>query len=115
MALLGFLAELNRQRAERGEQALRVGIGINTGSVVAGMVGSDIRLEYTVMGDAVNVARRLSDLNKEYPQYDVFFCASTYGVLEENLQRRSVHIGETTVKGRAAPVDVYALQHTSVP
>jgi class 3 adenylate cyclase len=115
VAILGFLAELNRQRAERGEQALRVGIGINTGSVVAGMVGSDVRLEYTVMGDAVNVARRLSDLNKEHPQYDVFFSASTYGDLEEDLQRRCVHIGETAVKGRAAPVDVYALQHARVP
>jgi class 3 adenylate cyclase len=114
VAILGFLAELNRQRAERGEQSLRVGIGINTGSVVAGMVGSDVRLEYTVMGDAVNVARRLSDLNKEHPQYDVFFSASTYADLEEDLQRRCVHIGETTVKGRSAPVDVYALQHARV-
>jgi class 3 adenylate cyclase len=67
------------------------------------------------LGDAVNVAQRLSDLNKEYPQYDVFFSTSTYGELEESLQRRSVHIGATTVKGRTAPVDVYALEHTRVP
>jgi class 3 adenylate cyclase len=114
-AILEFMAGLNRQRAERGEQALRVGIGIGTGSVVAGLVGSDTRQEYTVLGDAVKIARRLSDLNKEHPQYDAFFCASTYQELEESLQRRSVHIGEIVVKGRAAPVDAYALQHTPGP
>jgi class 3 adenylate cyclase len=114
LGILNFVAELNRQRAERGEQALRVGIGIDTGSVVAGVVGSEARREYTVLGDAVDVARQLSDLNKEYQQHDVFFHASTYRELDESLQHGSVHIGQVAVKGRTVPVDVYALEHTRV-
>jgi class 3 adenylate cyclase len=109
LAILDYLEELNRQRRERNEEPLRVGIGVNTGPVVAGMLGSEMRLEYTVLGDAVNVAQRLSDLNKEFPQHDVFFSADTYGRLGEDLRSRATHVGETRVKGRVAPVDVYAL------
>ena len=68
-----------------------------------------MRLEYTILGDAVNVAQRLSDMNKEYPQYDVFFSAETYEGLVEDVRSRAIHIGETRVKGRVTPVDIYAL------
>jgi class 3 adenylate cyclase len=109
LAMLDYLDEFNRQRSERGEDPLRIGVGVNTGPVVAGTMGSDERLEYTVLGDTVNVSQRLSDLNKEYPEYDVFFGASTYHGLDGELRERTVHIGETRVKGRVAPVDVYGL------
>jgi adenylate cyclase len=56
---LGALEKLNQRWKEQGRQELRVGIGINFGEVFAGNIGSDRRLEYTVIGDAVNTASRL--------------------------------------------------------
>ena len=53
------LEEFNRLRAERGQEPIRIGIGVNTGPVIAGAIGSSQTLQYTVIGDAVNVAARL--------------------------------------------------------
>jgi len=109
LAMLDYLAEFNRQRREQNEKPLRIGIGVNTGPVVAGTVGSEERLEYTILGDTVNVAQRLSDLNKEYPNYNVFISAETFHRLGKDLRDSAMHLGEISVKGRAASVDVYAL------
>lgn len=107
--MLDYLEEFNRQRSEQNEEPLRIGIGVNTGPVVAGTVGSEERLEYTILGDTVNVAQRLSDLNKEYPNYNVFISAETFHRLGKDLRDSAMHLGEISVKGRAASVDVYAL------
>lgn len=108
--ILDYLDEFNSKRAEQGEPPLRIGIGINTGLVVAGALGSQERFEYTVLGDTVNVAQRLSDLNKEYQEYDLFISAEACAGLDEQVKAQAVHIGPVRVKGRVAPVDVYALK-----
>jgi adenylate cyclase len=60
------LARLNELRISRGQGALKIGMGLNTGSVIAGNIGSDEKMEYTVIGDSVNLASRMESMTKEY-------------------------------------------------
>jgi adenylate cyclase len=101
------LAELNRDRVEKGLKPVAVGLGLHTGSVAAGMLGGAEQHEYTVIGDTVNVASRLESLTKALGT-DVLLSEDTVSCLGARFDCE--RLAEEHVKGRTAPVVVYGLR-----
>ncbi len=106
LAMVDALAPLNRAWAERGLPAIRVGVGLNTGVVSAGNMGSDLRFDYTVMGDAVNLGARLEPLTKEMG-VDILVGETTRAAAGDGFVFREVD--RVRVKGRGGTVRVYEL------
>ncbi len=109
--MLTGLHQLNRRRALRGGEAIKIGVGISTGNVVAGNIGSMKRMEYTVIGDRVNLAERLEGANKFYGT-SILMCDATYAAIRDHASAREIDL--IRVRGREMPVAIYeALGHHS--
>jgi adenylate cyclase len=101
------LKEFNRDQAAAEMPELRVGFGLATGELVAGNVGSNRKLEYTVIGDPVNLAARLQELTTSLGA-DILVNARTAELAGEAASLRS--FGEIDVRGRAERVEVFVVE-----
>lgn len=109
LAMQASLAQLRGQWAERGLPELEIGVGLNAGPMSVGNMGSEMRFDYTVMGDAVNLASRLEGLTKEYR------CAILCGPRVPELAGPEFvfrALDYVRVKGRGGVVEVYELLGT---
>ena len=109
--MVQVLGQLNRTWAAEGKPVLDIGIGINSGDMIAGNIGSSAVMSYTVIGDNVNLAARLESLNKDF---------ATRIIISDATRRRLVApyplrpLGDVVVKGKSTPVAIFEV-HTPSP
>ncbi len=106
IAMRDTLKEMNRKWLEVGRPPFYMRIGVNTGEMIVGNMGSSEKFAYTVIGDSVNLASRLEGANKEY-RSSIMVSGRTYDLVKEEISGRELDL--ITVKGRSEPVAVYEL------
>jgi len=102
--MIRSLNAFNTRRGQDGKEAISMGVGISTGEVIAGNIGSLKRMDYTVIGDSVNLAARLESANKQYGTQILLSEFTRAGVTDDQVLRE---IDLITVKGSHQPVSIY--------
>jgi adenylate cyclase len=98
------LPELNKKLAAKGWPELKIGVGVNTGTMTVGDMGSPVRQSYTVMGDAVNLGSRLEGITKQYG-VGIIVGEVTRELLKKTFVFRE--LDRVRVKGKSEPVGIY--------
>lgn len=100
------LVAFNQERLAKGQPELRIGIGLSSGEVVSGNIGSQRKMEYTVIGDGVNLSARLESITKQYG-CDIVLSEHTYELCKDMIRVRELDL--IRVKGKLEPVKIYEL------
>lgn len=98
------LKEFNKKRVKKGQNEIRIGVAVHTGNLVAGNIGSEVRMEYTVIGDTVNLTSRLEPLNKQFGT-QILISESTYSEVKDDIEVREIPAVE--LRGKEEKVKVY--------
>lgn len=106
LEMIQLIEQFNQERAAMGKGALRIGIGIATGDVIAGYTGTQQRATYTCIGDTVNLAARLEQHTKEAGRA-ILIDAATQEALGDSVPVES--LGAVAVRGKSALVEVFAV------
>lgn len=106
-AAISMIRELNiwnKKRQEEGKMPIHIGIGLNTDTVVSGNIGSQKRMDFTIIGDGVNLAARLESACKQYGA-QILISEFTYAKLKDTYRNRE--LDRVVVKGKTEPVSIY--------
>ncbi|MDR1230230.1 MAG: HAMP domain-containing protein [Spirochaetaceae bacterium] len=112
LMMRGALREFNADRGGEKKPIIKIGCGINTGPVVAGQIGSVERMEYTVIGDAVNLASRTEALNKPLGT-DILITENTWQLIRQYLITEEMP--PVMVKGKEKPIRMFAVVNLKSP
>lgn len=100
------LKKINEERTKQRKSILKIGIGLNTGTVIIGIVGEEQRMDATVIGDAVNIASRVEGMTKDLDS-TIIMTMETYQCLEEHQKEGIEYMGEHKIKGKIEKMKLY--------
>ena len=106
IAMMETLNKWNQQRASEGKLPVNIGVGLNTDSVVSGNIGSKKRMDFTIIGDGVNLASRLESACKQYGA-KILISEFTVRKLQGTYRKREIDL--VVVKGKTEPVAIYEI------